>query len=273
MSTEDNSHGSEMGPHSGVVDRPSDGVTIWRYMDFTKYVSLIANEALFFAKASVLDDAFEGSYSKPTAEYRRETLAKELPSEESPYTSDEFARGMAEFSKALRDFIYISSWHENDRESAAMWELYLKSGEGVAVRSTVGKLAESLTELEYPRMVIGRVRYIDFEMEGMPHGDVKWPYFFKRKSFEHEREVRAVVSDTGRMMKAMQEGGLESVVDGEGTTEHGRYAPVRVEDLIDAVHVAPSAPDWLETLVQKVNESFGVGVEVKHTDLDKEPVF
>jgi hypothetical protein len=35
--------------------------TIWRYMDFTKLVSLLETKSLFFARADKLGDAFEGS--------------------------------------------------------------------------------------------------------------------------------------------------------------------------------------------------------------------
>ncbi len=33
---------------------------IWRYMDFTKFVSMLHSESLFFCRADKLSDPFEG---------------------------------------------------------------------------------------------------------------------------------------------------------------------------------------------------------------------
>ena len=35
------------------------GIKIWRYMDFTKFVSMLENGGLFFARADQLEDEFE----------------------------------------------------------------------------------------------------------------------------------------------------------------------------------------------------------------------
>ena len=52
------------------VDHPcfrqpeNKNLRLWRYMDFTKFVSLIATKKLFFCRSDRFDDPFEGSYSK-----------------------------------------------------------------------------------------------------------------------------------------------------------------------------------------------------------------
>jgi hypothetical protein len=43
---------------------PPDRARLWRYMDFTKFVSLLDKEALFFSSAAILGDPFEGSDSR-----------------------------------------------------------------------------------------------------------------------------------------------------------------------------------------------------------------
>ena len=46
--------------HEAFAPPPPDAV-LWRYMDFTKFVSLLEKQALFFARADKLeDDPFEG---------------------------------------------------------------------------------------------------------------------------------------------------------------------------------------------------------------------
>jgi len=40
----------------------------------------------------------------------------------------------------MRRYVFVNPWHKNEFESAAMWKLYLKSEEGVAIRTTVERL-------------------------------------------------------------------------------------------------------------------------------------
>ena len=39
---------------------PSPDATLWRYMDFTKFASVLEKQSLFFARANELEDPFEG---------------------------------------------------------------------------------------------------------------------------------------------------------------------------------------------------------------------
>ena len=43
---------------------PNLDVPIWRYMDFTKFVSLLQNRGLFFPTVTQLNDPFEGSFAR-----------------------------------------------------------------------------------------------------------------------------------------------------------------------------------------------------------------
>lgn len=43
---------------------PNDSsIKIWRYLDFTKFVSMLVNKGLYFPVANKFDDQFEGSFS------------------------------------------------------------------------------------------------------------------------------------------------------------------------------------------------------------------
>ena len=66
-----------------VFETPSDeNVTIWRYLDFTKFVSLLDRQQLFFARVDTLDDPFEGSYPKGNIVLRQENVNYEhIPQE------------------------------------------------------------------------------------------------------------------------------------------------------------------------------------------------
>lgn len=163
-----------------VFEAPSDPhIKIWRYVDFTKSVSLLDSRALFFSRADMLGDPYEGSlsfYNKAVWPLLySETMSKAINSA----TSHNFW---------MRQWTFINCWHMNEVESAAMWQLYSKSHEAVAIQSTYEDLHRLVPEQTY----IGIVKYIDYKTQWMPEGNAFYPYVHKRKSFEHERELRAV---------------------------------------------------------------------------------
>ena len=43
----------------GII-QPKDNATLWRYMSFEKFASILATESLFFSRADKYDDKFEG---------------------------------------------------------------------------------------------------------------------------------------------------------------------------------------------------------------------
>jgi hypothetical protein len=228
-------------------------VSIWRYMDLAKFVSMLEAGALHFARADIMPDEFEGSISKPTFENRRESVGD---------MSDEtFERFDPEWSSAMKEFryySYLSCWHMNEHESAAMWAMY-QSGEprGIAVRSTYRRLSESIID---PRAVyIGTVSYIDFSTETMPASDVFTRYVHKRKSFECEREIRALYY--GEFVD--EEPGKDSPLSPD-------VVPISVDldQLVEAVYVSPKAREWFEELIRALIARYRRSWTVYHSSLD-----
>jgi hypothetical protein len=111
-----------------------ENVKIWRYLDFTKLVSLIDSRSLFFSRLDTFDDPFEGSYTKINV-VARSIVPSGIPDEfkENYLKMNE---GRSGFNRNWPKFNFASCWHMNEHESAAMWKLYLKSDEGIAIQST-----------------------------------------------------------------------------------------------------------------------------------------
>ena len=61
----------------------NEKATIWRYLDFTKFVSLLDKRALFFSRTDKLGDPFEGSCAKRSIKERAKIF-------DSEYTGDFF---------------------------------------------------------------------------------------------------------------------------------------------------------------------------------------
>ena len=242
-------------------EKPSDeDIKIWRYIDFTKFVSLLDKQALFFARADRLRDPFEGSYSKANIELRP-IRYKGIPED----SFNEMQRQFSSMSKECIRFTIINSWHMNGYESAAMWELYLKSDEGVAIQSTFKRLKESFLNHAEHDVYIGTVKYIDYETEWLPEGFTFYPFLHKRKSFEHERELRAIVQKfptKGNKIDYTQE-----------IFDDGAYINVNLYTLIEKIFVSPTAPKWFNDVVKSIVNKYDLNKEVTQSSLAEGPVY
>ena len=175
-------------PHPEFKPPPSEAA-LWRYMDFTKFASLLDKEALFFARADKLGDPVEGSFSKVNDAMRPTWL---LDQGAPPEQIQEIIQLVSTGNKAMPSRVFVNCWHENDYESEAMRKLY-GNGAGISIKTTFKALSESFTSSDH--IHIGRISYVDYDTTAISEQNAFSAFLNKRKSFEHEREVRAVVSN------------------------------------------------------------------------------
>ena len=153
----------------------------------------------------------------------------------------------------------------NDYESAAMWKLYLKTDEGVAIQSTFKRLTESFFDYAEHDVHIGTVKYIDYEAEWLPEGYSFYPFLHKRKSFEHERELRAIIQKyptKGNEIDYTQE-----------IFDIGAYINVDLYTLIEKIFVSPTAPKWFNDVVKSIINKYDLDKEVIQSSLAEGPVY
>src|SRR5262249_51543031 len=122
-------------------------------------------------------------------EQREEVLKSEMDEQFKMFRLAQIDSG-PEFWKKQRQRYVVNCWHQNDHESAAMWKLYLKSDEGVAVASSPEKLRDSIHDAGY-LMNIGSIEYVEFDSYSF-FNNIFAPVMRKRKSFAHEHELRIV---------------------------------------------------------------------------------
>ncbi|MGZ5244124.1 MAG: hypothetical protein ACXWW0_09505 [Bacteroidia bacterium] len=249
-----------------VFNDPDEGlVKIWRYFDFTKFVSLIQKKALFFSRADKFKDPFEGSWTHADAEKRQDLRVEELRKKNPIISDDDIAKALrndSAFYKNIKKTTLINSWHYNESESAAMWKLFLKSNEGIAIQTTTSLFKESFKHFPQP-VYIGKVNYIDYEDDKFyyPFNDTYVAFLHKRRAFEHEREYRAILSLDPNFVWDEQE------------NPFGQYIPIDVDVMIEKVFVSPGTPSWYTELIVSMCEKYGLHKEVVPSGLNKKPIF
>jgi len=247
--------------HSTFIQPENEDMKVWRYMDFTKFVSLIESYCLYFTRVDKFDDPFEGSWPKINVTSRK-IIPENLPSDGHKNFFDMMQK-IGELHKQWPRFNAINCWHINNYESAAMWKLYLKSDEGIAIQSTYSKLKKSLIDRE--TVYLGKVIYLDYDTDSIDERNLLGPFVHKRRSFAHEQEIRALVTKWPIFNT--------SIDFKQNTIEHGLKIKVDLETLVEKVFVAPGAPVWFADLIKSIIVQYGFSFEVVHSKLNENPVY
>jgi hypothetical protein len=231
---------------------------IWRYMNFTKFVSILDRQELFFVRSDKLRDKHEGSITYFNIKNRHEVKGKG------------YEKLSDAFPKFIQEFTFINSWHLNSYESAAMWNLYANDNEGIAIQTTYKNLKECFNK--FPEGIfIGVVSYIDYNTERMPEDHTFGPYLYKRKSFEYENELRAIIQglppEKGRVK------GVSQVDISQEVFDTGLYVNIDIDKLIERVYVCPTAPDWIYELTKSFIKKYNYRFKVCKSDLPRDPVY
>jgi hypothetical protein len=252
--------------------QPSDqSVTVWRYMDFAKYVATLKSRALYFARVDLLGDPFEGSLSKSEFDHWKKVAQDgEARGDLPAHWKGKYFEVLLGNARRTRRQCYASCWHMNPVESEAMWRLYSNSGYAICITSTYQALAASLpadfSADEHRGPFLGVVHYTDHDRDMMPTGNAFHAIMHKRSSFSHERECRAVLWRVGA--ERWVGGPPEEVL---ATYPPGIEVPVALESLIHAVVISPAAPTWFSDTVADLTKRYGFQFKLTTSTLTAKP--
>ena len=127
--------------------QPKDkSISLWRYMDFDKFEWLVENRRLFMPCADRLGDPFEETTPAGDVQWWLRK-AKNASSAEQKRIIKHNRKLISHMAQNFRDHYYVSCWHSNEEQSDAMWKLYAKGNEGLAIRTTTKNLHDSLCHL------------------------------------------------------------------------------------------------------------------------------
>jgi hypothetical protein len=236
---------------------PGDSISLWRYIDLAHFLNLLDAKSLYFARLSQLpEDPWEGRHPSQ--------LRERLKRLRHP-------NAIEDLYKLNNERCVISCWHEGEHESVAMWALYTSGPNGIALKTTVGQLKSAIRH-NYENMQIARVRYIDYATEDVETGpafNLSAPYFYKRRGFEHEREVRVAILPVHVFEDVTEKFiGLTPELPANG----GLNVDVDLPTLIQRIVVSPRYPDWCISALAKIVEETGLSVRVEPSSLKAGPI-
>lgn len=223
-------------------------------MDFPKFVWMLEHKALYFARADLLGDSHEGALPDFDIEERASRMGDNI--EWAPGLS-----GPEDLGKLMVRATYISCWNASPVESAALWNLY---GGGVAIRSTYAKLRDCFICAE--PVHIGMVEYIDYRADRIDRSDTISPLLRKRRYFEHENEIRAVIAGNW----TEEEGDRWRWAHED--PRHGIAADIDLDRLMTEVRIAPG-DEILGDVVPAIAERYGLAADISQSSLDDPPQY
>ncbi|MFN7649912.1 MAG: hypothetical protein ACK5UT_20645 [Acidobacteriota bacterium] len=211
----------------------SPELRIWRYLTLPAYLDFLTRQALYFSSVESLheSDPWEGALWPQHHTELRQALS----------LSPEAAKDLSgHFERVHRPLTFVCCWHQNEFESAAMWDLYSQR-EGVAIQSTLGSLTHS-----FPNLKEGHVRPVQYVE---PDSENQAPInFTKRPSFRHEQELR-----------------IQAVLVGPDL--RGEYADVNISALVQSVYVNPKAKRWVADAIASTTEKLNFRLPIIHSSL------
>ena len=224
------------------IDVPTDpDVRIWRYMSLSKFERLCQTQSLWFSRADKFDDKWEDVVSSLTA-------SKHL--------------NVAKWIDERRGHTFVNCWHVNEVESNLMWGGYTGGNAGIVIESTYGRLAGVL-ESHRPIVYLGLVKYIDYNSETLDgwqrNPNVYHPIMHKRRMFDGERELRAVINP-------MSNESLAAICRGDP----GMVIPVGLQQLIVSIRVGEGPPHLMQH-VQAIAADNGIAAPVTASEICQSP--
>lgn len=250
-------------------------VNLWRYLDFDKFRSLLESKSLFFCRADKFSDPFEGSLPKNEADYRLITYKNDSHYFQNSYDEVQALKNIAGIKSLHQRFkrgVIINCWHINEAESDAMWRLYLKDNEGVAIQTTRTRMLKTIEETT-EEIGLSKVRYLNYETDiwydPIDYPETNYnliiPLIHKRVEFKHESEFRLLIQ-------------IQDAIDNESywdkeKSEKGRFIDVNLNILIDKIFLPPTIDKKTADKIINLSKSFGYQFEFINSKLSNDPVY
>ena len=217
---------------------------LWRYMDLSKFVSMLEKNALWLARADTFRDRHEGRFP----DEMRQLMEKAYES----FGNDDksLVKDADDFQDYMLKNTFISCWHKNFDENMVMWEIYGRDSNAVAIQITVRNIEKSIDSsgLTGHSLILQNVVYRKADEIS---GEILYEqcFFRKRPHFSFEQEVRISFDTYSRLNPSKK-------------TPYGYELPVHINGLIEKILVHPDSSDWFLDAIKSIADKYEVHAPV-----------
>ena len=227
-----------------IDDGIGENQKLWRYMDLSKFVSLIEKNALWLARADTFRDKHEGRFPDDM----RMAIEKAFKGLDDDSSVVEDADDFLDY---LRKNTFINCWHKNFDENMVMWEIYGRDTNALAIQTTANNIRDNVSsdKLSGFSLILKSVTYKRAdEISGvLPYEEC---FFIKRPHFSFEAEVRISLDTYSRHGPTKK-------------TPYGYYLSVSLNGFIEKILIHPDSPDWFMDAINSLTKKYGVHAPVE----------
>ncbi len=262
--------------------------TLYRYMDLTKFISLLHSKSIYLSQMTSFDDLLEGSLTaqsyinnsndapildlfnltwgggiNETSEERKERKLK-IDESKSDIHKRTFNTPFGKFLSEdineklyqCKEHIYVSCWHKSEYESAAMWKLF-GAGNSVCIKTSVSKILNG----NIPKETVVRldeVKYINHSIQNT-HTNSLQPFISKSLAYEFEKEVRLI--------------GYNPDEDINNSSEGFKEIKYNLNNLIEQLIISPNSPPWFKEQVTTLCCTYNLtNLSIVESELSRKPI-
>ena len=217
--------------------------SLWRYFKVHRFKEFLNTSQLYFSSAREFEDRFEGAVAV-------------LPPDFSPDPRYSELEHLDRAFEQLRRLSKISCWHIEEYESAIMWQTYANSGKGIAIKTNLGKILDSVVPYYAERgklpetIYYGKVEYKNL-LEERLSPNTQEQLFYKDRMFSSEKEYRFMIS-----LRIAEEFGVK-------VPEKGILVDFKLNELIDEIYLGPNLDELERTELEECIQRHGFGSKLR----------
>jgi hypothetical protein len=233
-----------------VDGRLRGGNVLRRYLDVPRLINVLKTSSLYLCRSDLFPDKFEGSFTPSL----RGSISASYQKNKIEYSYDKF-------KKELREGVFLNCWSLGVNDNMALWQLFGKTDDCVAITTTVAKLKTALNGFAGSgKLSIRKVDYIrhwkDPEIEANPYSNI---FRYKTVGYEFEQEVRVILDR------------FESTFESTSKDE-GVFIPIDLGAFFRSIVVSPECSPWFKDVVKDLLKKYGVSCPVRNSSMAKNPI-
>lgn len=209
-------------------------------MDFWKFLNLLETSCLYFCRADLLGDQFEGTIPNPVLKLMIEEDRKKETNKNQLWIS---------MVNNQRDSILISSWTYSKNESFAMWKMYAKDKMGVAIKTDLNSLKAAFEKTNVD-IFIGEVNYFNPDQFDYQLSNLFKPFLDKLQYYEFEKEIRCITACA------------------EGEDKTSKLINVDLNKLIKSIVISPSSKPEFIRLMNLLKQEYRLTFEIELSEVN-----
>lgn len=245
-------HNKMMKPKNVVtIDKElRDNNVLRRYLDMARFINFLRTKTLHLCRSDLFPDKFEGSFTLSVKE-----------AIEVAYKKNRIKYNYDKFKKELREGVFISCWSLGADDNMALWRLYGKTNDCVAITTTVERLRTTLNEFDViGQLSLRKVQYIkhwrDPKIEIKPYSNL---FRYKTVGYAFENEVRVILDRHEKTFEATSK-------------DEGIALPVNMQKFLRSIVVSPECSSWFKDVVKDIAYRYNVRCPIRNSSMSRQPI-